>query len=174
MPEKLFIYAVFYPSLPIITLFCVLEYLYIFWYNFFMQGNYLRKALENLNPAWPLRLGLGLMYLYSGFDLFYHPEYWEGFLPAWMERGLLQITSVDAYLRMQGLGEFIIGLLFLVWFSGKWGVRAASILAALEMALILLLVGVDRITFRDIGLLGAALAILIIYFRADTPLVIKR
>ncbi len=71
---------------------------------------------------------------------------------------------MDVYLKVQGLGELIIGFLFLTWFFGKWGLRTASILASLEMTLIILLVGVDLITFRDIGLLGAALAILVISF----------
>ena len=111
-----------------------------------------------------MRLGLGLMYLYSGFSLFTYPQHWYGFLPQWFLRVVSQAISVDVYLKLQGIGELIIGLLFLAWFFGKWGLRTASILASLEMTLIILLVGVDLITFRDIGLLGAALAILVISF----------
>ena len=102
------------------------------------------------------------MYLYSGFDLFYYPYHWYGFVPKWFSQITNQVASVDAYLRFQGIGEFIIGLLFLAWFGGKWGVRIASVLAALEMALIIVFVGIDPITFRDIGLLGAAAALMVI------------
>lgn len=122
---------------------------------------------QKIKPEWALRLGLGLMYLYSGFDLFYYPHHWYGFVPQWFSRGVSQVASIDLYLRLQGVGEFLIGLLFLAWFSGKWGVRTASVLAALEMAVILLFVGIDPITFRDIGLLGAALAILVISFKEN-------
>ena len=124
--------------------------------------------LQRIRPEWALRLGLGLMYIYSGYDLFANPQHWYGFIPQWFSRLLGGGTGViNAYLRLQGAGEFIIGLLFLAWFSGKWGLRAAAILAALEMALIILFVGIDPITFRDIGLLGAATAVLIISFKEN-------
>ncbi len=118
-----------------------------------------------INPSWALRLGLGLMYIYSGYDLFYNPQHWYGFVPQWFSSGVTSLVSIEAYLRFQGVGEFIIGLLFLAWFSGAWGVRIASALAVLEMALIIIFVGIDPITFRDIGLLGAAIAILGISFQ---------
>lgn len=126
--------------------------------------------LQRIKPEWALRLGLGLMYLYSGYDLFYNPRHWYGFIPQWFS-GLLggELSVINAYLRLQGAGEFIIGLLFLAWFSGVRGVRLASALAALEMALILLFVGIDPITFRDIGLLGGAIAILIMSFQSSQP-----
>lgn len=120
------------------------------------------SMIQKIKPEWSLRLGLGLMYVYSGYDLFYNPQHWYGFVPQWFSQAVTTTISIETYLRMQGVGEFIIGLLFLAWFSGVWGVRAASILAVLEMALILVFVGIDPITFRDIGLLGAATALFII------------
>lgn len=123
------------------------------------------SVIEKISPIWPLRLGLGLMYIYSGYDLFYHAPSWLWAVPVWFSQLLTQIISVESYLRIQGAGEFILGLLFLAWFSGKWGVRAAAISASLEMALILLFTGIDAITFRDIGVLGAALALVILVFK---------
>lgn len=73
-------------------------------------------------------------------------------------------SPIEMYLRLQGIGEFIIGVLFLAWFLGKLGPRIAAILSVLEIASILLFVGIDLITFRDIGLLGAALALLTLLF----------
>src|SRR3989344_1226501 len=126
------------------------------------------NLIKKLNPSWFLRLGLGLMYIYSGYDLFSDPQHWYGFVPQWLSQTAIQIAYVDAYLKLQGMGEIILGLLFLAWFSGQWGVRIASILATLEMALILIFIGIDPITFRDIGLLGAALALLIMSFQQTT------
>jgi len=87
------------------------------------------------------------------------------------------ISSLELYLRFQGAAEFAVGLLFLApleliltgraWFSGKIGVRIASAFAVLEMSGIILFVGISPITFRDIGLLGAALALLIIYLKKE-------
>lgn len=124
------------------------------------------KALwQNLTPQIFLRLGLGIMYVYSGADLFFNPQHWYGFVPAWFTRFLLPVISVDTYLAMQGVGEILIGLVFLAWLAPRWLVWKVAFLAALEMALILMFIGVDPITFRDIGLLGAALALLLIYQR---------
>ena len=128
---------------------------------------------QKIKPEWTLRLGLGLMYLYSGSDLFYHPEYWYGFAPQWFVNLISSFVSMDIYLRVQGVGEFVIGLLLLAWFSGKRGVRIASVLGTLELGMILLLAGVDPITFRDIGLFGAALALTLLVFKKDeeSPLI---
>lgn len=123
--------------------------------------------IKKLSPEWALRLGLGLMYLYSGYDLFYNPRHWYGFVPKWFSQAVTQVVSVEAYLRFQGVAEMIIGVLFFAWFLGARGVRLASALAVLEMALILLFVGIDPITFRDIGLLGAAAALLIMSFQSS-------
>lgn len=120
---------------------------------------------QKIKPEWPLRLGLGLMYLYSAYDIFYHPSAWTWAIPSWFRNVVEVVMPLEAYLRIQAVGEFAIALLFVAWFSGKWGVRIASILATLEMAGILLLTGIDSITFRDIGLLGAALALVVISFQ---------
>lgn len=124
--------------------------------------------IQNLNPTWSLRLGFGLMYLYSGYDLFYHPSAWSWAIPQWFSGMIAPIISVEIYLRIQGVGEIVMALLFLAWFSGTRGVRIASALAVLEMAGILLFVGIDPITFRDIGLLGGAIALLIISFKESS------
>lgn len=123
--------------------------------------------LAKLNPLSPLRLGLGLMYLYSGYDLFFNPRHWYGFVPRWLAQWVSAVSSVDTYLRAQGMAEFIIGLALLAWFlKNKWG-RLAAILATVEMALILFFVGIDPITFRDIGLLGGLLALWIMLIEKD-------
>lgn len=123
--------------------------------------------LKKIKPELALRFGLGLMYIYSGFDLFYYPSHWYGFAPQWFLDLVTNFISIDTYFRIQGVGELIMGLLFLAWFGGVWGVRIASFFATLEMALIILLTGINLVTFRDIGLLGAAIAILIMSWRKE-------
>lgn len=118
--------------------------------------------LKRVHPEWALRLGLGLMYLYSGYDLFVNPQHWYGFVPQWFSHSVTQLVSIESYLRFQGAGELVIGLTLLAWFSGRSGVLIAASAAALEMALLLVVVGIDPITFRDIGVLGAAVALLLI------------
>lgn len=114
---------------------------------------------KNLKPEWTLRLGIGLMYFYSGYDLIVRPEYWYGFIPPWLENAASTFASANLYLKVQGAGELVIAFCLLAWFLPRYLVRAAVSLAALEMAGILLFVGIDAITFRDLGLLGAAAAL---------------
>jgi len=118
------------------------------------------NLLQKIPTEWPLRLGAGIMYLYSGYDLIVNPRHWYGFVPQWFSRAVTSVASLDTYLFIQGAGEFIIGLLLLSWFLGERTLQVASSLMFVEMGLILLFVGVDPITFRDIGLLGAAGALM--------------
>lgn len=114
---------------------------------------------KKINPTVPLRSGLGVMYVYSGWDLIVNPSHWEGFAPAWFERLVSMVMPMDTYLMLQGAGELAIAFLLLAWFLPRWGVRVASALAMAEMAGILALSGIDPITFRDLGLLGGAVAL---------------
>jgi len=125
------------------------------------------NILKKLNPEWPLRLGLGLMYLYSSYDIFYHIQNWKGYIPSWFFHLVTPIMPLDLYLKLQAVGEFMIALLFLAWFSGTRGVRIAALFSSIEMVAILLMVGIDNIVFRDIGLLGASVALLIISFQKE-------
>ncbi|MDP3770558.1 MAG: hypothetical protein Q8R40_06515 [bacterium] len=127
------------------------------------------NVIKKISPEWALRLGLGLMYLYSGYDLIVKPSHWYGFVPQWFSQMVTQTTSVENYLRIQGMGEGLIGVLFLAWFLPRYAVRTACLVTILEMSMISLFVGIDPITFRDIGLLGAALALFIMTISRDFP-----
>ncbi len=115
---------------------------------------------------WSLRLGLGLMFLYSGIDILLHPTAWH-----WAVRGLplivqntINTIGIDTYLKFQGASEVFFGLVFLSWVWPRL-TRVIALLATIEMAAILLMVGVDSITFRDFGLLGAAVALFLMMSR---------
>lgn len=125
------------------------------------------KPEKIINPLWALRLGLGLMYLYSGYDLIAHPYHWYGFAPEWFAGLVSRAMPLEQYLRLQGAGEMILGMTFLAWFLPRWTARAAAAAAAAELFGILLFVGIDPVTFRDIGLLGAAIALLL--HAAESP-----
>lgn len=125
------------------------------------------NVFQKMNPVWPLRLGLGLMYLYSGYDLIAYPFHWYGFVPRWFSAAVTPLLSLENYLRFQGAGEMALGFLLLAWFLPPWISRIAAAAAAAEMAAILLFVGLDPITFRDIGLLGGALALCLLSFGDD-------
>lgn len=127
--------------------------------------------LKKIDPAWPLRLGLGIMFLYSSYDIFMHPTAWYWAvrpLPQFLQTVINNQVGINTYLRMQALGEFTLALGLLLWFLPRSVVRWAAGLAALEMVGILFLVGVDAVTFRDISLLGAALSLWMAFLQKNT------
>ncbi|NJD67171.1 MAG: hypothetical protein C3F12_07505 [Candidatus Methylomirabilota bacterium] len=121
--------------------------------------------MMRIHPEWPLRLGCGFANLYAGFFLLTDPAVFHKYVPSWLSHVANAIASVDIYLRLQGLGEIMIAICLFGWFFPRWCVRAASSLLALEMTLIFIFVGVDAVTFRNAGLLGSALSLLILSYR---------
>ena len=118
-----------------------------------------------IHPEWPLRLGCGCVNLYAGFFLLTDPARFYTYVPGWLSCVANAVASVDVYLRLQGIGEVMIAIGLLGWFFPRWCVRVASTLLTAEMMLILLFVGVDRVLFHNLGLLGAALSLLIISYQ---------
>ena len=120
------------------------------------------------SPEWPLRLGLGAMYLYSGIDLVLHPTAWAWAIPYWLRQTVISVVPLNTYLQLQGAVEIVFALALLAWFLPRGLVRGAALLSALEFLVILALAffpfseAIFLITFRDIGLLGASIALFMI------------
>ncbi len=126
--------------------------------------NFLRK----ISPALVLRFSLGVSYIYSGYDLFMHPTGWYWAirpLPQFLQTIINDKIGTDLYLKTQGIGELALALVFLVWFLPKKLVRFAALLVAFQMASILIFLGIRGDTFRDIVILGAALALFVMYLK---------
>ena len=117
--------------------------------------------MTRIRTEWPLRLGCGFVNLYSGFFLLTDPIRYYKYVPDWLSHVANAVTSLDAYLRLQGIGEMMIAICLLGWFFPRWCVRVAAMLFTVQMTVILIFAGVDAVTFRNIGLVGAALALLI-------------
>jgi hypothetical protein len=119
---------------------------------------------KKLTSEWALRLSLGVMYLYSGVDIVRHPSSWTWAirsLPTWIY-GPITIFGVENFLYLQGIVEILFGVVLLGWFVSKAIVKYVGLVSALEMAAIVILVGIDAVTFRDIGLIGAGLALFLL------------
>jgi hypothetical protein len=116
---------------------------------------------SRIRPELPLRLGCAGVNLYAGFFLLTDPARFHTYVPSWLSRIADAMASVDAYLRLQGVGEVMIAIGLLGWFLPRWCMRLASTLLAVEMMLILLCGGVNAVLFRNIGILGAALSLVI-------------
>jgi hypothetical protein len=86
-------------------------------------------------------------------------------VPEFVKSILVNPIGIDNFLKLQGIGEIIFAIVMLAWFMPHWALKLVAALSVLEMAAILLMTGVDSITFRDIGLLGASLALLIMTYK---------
>jgi cytochrome c-type biogenesis protein len=100
-----------------------------------------------------LRLGLAATYIYSGISLITEPSLWRAFVPFWFS-DILPV-NILTFLQVQG----VIELLFAVAFILGILLRPVAFLSAFEMLVILALSGLDGITFRDLAILGASLAL---------------
>jgi hypothetical protein len=127
------------------------------------------KLLKKLaKPEIFLRLGLGSMFLYSGYSMYSNPGPWEFYvsnLPEWALAPVTNFVTIQQFLMIQSIAEMAFGAVLILWFLPLWLTRMASILITLHLAAIIMLVGIDTTTFRDIGLLGAALALISVLYR---------
>ena len=127
----------------------------------------MRNFINKLSPEWILRLSLAAMYIYSGLDLMRHPKSWYWAirpLPQFIQQ-IVNSFGIDLFLQIQGFLELSFAVILLLWFLPKAWAIAVSFLTALEMAVILIFVGLDAVTFRDIGPLGAAFALYVILYK---------
>ena len=131
------------------------------------------KFFSKISPEWSLRIGFGIMYLYSGSDLIRHPTAWYWALPFWFKNLITSAISLNTYLRFQGIIEIVFAVILLGWFFKTAIVKIVALLSSLEMASILAFAFIPwseanfLITFRDIGLLGGAVALLAILLKKD-------
>ncbi len=107
-----------------------------------------------------LRFGLAFTYIFSGFDLMTSPASWSNFVPFWV-KNLLPV-DVLTFIQIQGGVEILLALAFISGFF----LRPAAFISALEMVAILLLYGIDAVTFRDLAILGGSLAV---FFSTFSP-----
>lgn len=130
---------------------------------------FMNKFLSKVTPEWSLRVGLGVMYLYSGIDILRHPTAWFWairpilkWFPAGMQASFGQPTFMKKFLMSQGVIEIIFAVILLAWFLPKKYAKWVAALTTLEMAGILFVIPIDAVTFRDFGLLGGGLALFLI------------
>jgi len=100
-----------------------------------------------------LRVGLGLVFTWIGVDILRHPDLWIGYLPSHLPLGLER----EVGLKLNGILDVALGLLLL---ADKMPKITAAI-AVVHLVGILVTQGINAVIIRDVGLLGAALALLL-------------
>jgi uncharacterized membrane protein YphA (DoxX/SURF4 family) len=105
--------------------------------------------------SWLLRIGLAAVFVYAAVGAFRQPEAWISFVPHFTTKFVDAKTSLDmiSVLQLVVAGGLLIGKYLRIW---------ALIATALLAGIIVFNLNAMLITFRDIGLLFMALALLFI------------
>ena len=99
-----------------------------------------------------LRLGLAFIFLYASIAAFINPNEWVGYLPPMLTSHL----SATMLLKLFSLGELILAF----WLLSGIYVRFAALAAtAMLVGITLSNLSILVVTFRDVGLIFAALAL---------------
>lgn len=99
-----------------------------------------------------LRSALAFVFLYASISAFASPADWIGYLPHFLG----SYVPLNKLLTVFGIGELVLGLWLI---SGKWSKWAALFAFLFLSGITLANLAVLLITFRDIGLALAALAL---------------
>ncbi len=99
-----------------------------------------------------LRLGLSIMFLYAAVSAFLTPDEWVGYLPQFMR----DIVPAEVLLPVFSIVELILAAWLL---SGLYVTYAALLAAAMLAGIVVFNFQLFAISFRDIGLFFAALAL---------------
>lgn len=102
-----------------------------------------------------LRVGIAITFLWISILIFQEPEAWGSFIQPWAA-GLLPLSLKSAMIGTAIL-DAVIGFLLLVD-SWAW---LAALAGSIHLIIVLTVSGINVITVRDIGLLAAAIALLI-------------
>jgi hypothetical protein len=116
----------------------------------------MRTPLHQPNlPAILLRVGLAIVLAYAAISSFVSPEDWVGYFPEFMT------DLVDSDLLLKLFSVFELGLA--AWLLSGWRLELAGIAcAAMFSGIVAANLALLEITFRDIGLVFASLALAVI------------
>lgn len=110
-----------------------------------------RKTYSKNLPVDLLRVGLTLVFGYAAISQLAHPLIWIGYLPSF-------VLHFHATILVRLLAVYELGLV--VWLlSGKFLKQAALVISITFAGILLSSLNELIITFRDVGLLFAALAL---------------
>ena len=100
-----------------------------------------------------LRVGTAITFLWIAVLIFKNPAEWGSFLQPWAA-DLLPVPLEQAMIGTAIL-DFLIGFFLLV----DMLVLVSSLLGATHLLIVLITVGIDAVTVRDIGLLATTIAL---------------
>jgi uncharacterized membrane protein YphA (DoxX/SURF4 family) len=106
-------------------------------------------------PLHILRIGLAITFIWIGVLIIMNPLMWGGYMQEWASRMIPFAT--EPMMLVTGVLDIVIGTLLALGVI----IPLAAAVGALHIALVLVVSGITDITVRDIGLLAAALALML-------------
>lgn len=97
-----------------------------------------------------LRISLGITFFWIGILILQNPLVFAGYMQPWAAK-LLPVPAEQA-LTTTGVLDMVIGLMLLF----NWQTYIAAGLAAIHLVTVLIVSGIDSVTIRDVGLIGAS------------------
>lgn len=119
------------------------------------KGAEIKNLQSNKLASWALRFGLALVLLYASVSSFVTPSDWIGYLPHFMT----QYITGTMLLHIFSVYEFALAL----WLLSGYFLRLAALVSAATFAgIILTNLGVLAVTFRDVTMVFASLALAVL------------
>lgn len=113
-----------------------------------------------------LRVSMAITFLWIGILIFKDPEAWGSFLQPWAQNFLL--LPLKQAMIMTAVLDIVIGIFLLIDVL-TW---LAALVAGVHLVVILVTVGIDAVTVRDIGLLGVAIALAVAAWPKKKPAIV--
>lgn len=104
-----------------------------------------------------LRVLLGVTFIFAGYFIYKDPAGWLNLMLPWTKRFLPKNTN-----RMM-LGVALFDVLLGIWLLTPLLTWLAALFAVLHLLQVFLIVGVSKVTYRNIGLLGAGIFLFLYY-----------
>ena len=111
-----------------------------------------------------LRVGMAITFLWIGILIFSDPDAWGGLLQPWAVN-LLPVPLAQA-MHATAVLDLLIGLCLLL----DVFVLPAVIISLIHLIIVLITVGINVVTVRDIGLAAASLALIFTYWPKKTSM----
>lgn len=110
--------------------------------------------MKNIS-LWALRAGLSITFIWIGYLVLQNPAGWANSIDPWAA-GLLPV-SPENFMTVIGYFDIVVGAMLMI--PSLTGV--AALLGAFHLAGVVSVIGSSGITARDLGLLGASIALAI-------------
>ncbi len=105
-----------------------------------------------------LRAGIAVAFLYAGTAALTNPTNWIGFVPQWIS----MFVDRELFLLIHGITDLLIGL----WLLSNVKPFYAGLIAALSLiSIIIVNYGQLEIIFRDIAILFASIALMVLSYK---------